>query len=93
MIRTCLLAHTNTHTLLVGFSVLLAAVSGCSCLPFLDGVLLILGEWNLSFRIMVIVDRWDRCESVDERGKTQEVEWSVTEERFSRGRWGVRKGV
>lgn len=66
--------HTHTfcgwtHTLLAGFSVLLAAGSGCSCLPFLDGVLLILGEWNLSISFMVKEDRWDRCESMD-RGRT-----------------------
>lgn len=59
--------HTHTHTLFAGFSVLLAAGSGCSCLPFLDGVLLILGEWNLSISFMVKEDRWDRCESVDRR--------------------------
>lgn len=58
------------HTLFIGFSVLLAAGSGCSCLPFLDGVLLILGEWNLSISFMVNEDRWDRCES-EERGATQ----------------------
>ncbi len=79
-----LLAHECTHTLLAGFSVLLAAGSGCSCLPFLDGVLLILGEWNLSISFMVKEDRWDRCESTD-GDKTETVEWSVEEEseRFS----------
>jgi len=66
-----------THTLLAGFSVLLAAGSGCSCFPFFDGVLLILGEWNLSFSIMVKVDRWDRWESMDRR-KTEKVEWTFT---------------
>lgn len=55
--------HTQTHTLLAGFSVLLAVGSGWSCLPFLDGVLLILGEWNLSFSFIVKEDRWERCES------------------------------
>lgn len=78
------LAQDRTHTLFAGFSVLLAAGSGCSCLPFLDGVLLILGEWNLSISFMVKEDRWDRCESMD-RGKTEEVEWSVEEERLTGG--------
>lgn len=77
-------AHDHTHTLLAGFSVLLAAGSGCSCLPFLDGVLLILGEWNLSISFMVKEDRWDRCESMA-RGKTEKVEWSVEEDGFSGG--------
>lgn len=88
--KRCISHNTHTyflaHTLFAGFSVLLAAGSGCSCLPFLDGVLLILGEWNLSISFMVKEDRWDRCESVD-RGRTEEVEWSVEEERFS-GRRG-----
>lgn len=61
--------HTHTHTLLAGFSVLFTAGSGCSCLPFFDGVLLILGEWNLSISFMVKEDKWDRWESVQEEGR------------------------
>lgn len=76
------LVHDCTHTLLAGFSVFLAAGSGCSCLPFLDGVLLILGEWNLSISFMVKEDRWDRCEST--RTLKQKVDWSSCgEEKFS----------
>lgn len=74
------LVHTETHTLLAGFSVLLAVGSGWSCLPFFDGVLLILGEWNLSFSFIVKEDRWDRCESksgtkkkTEEDKKTNEI--------------------
>lgn len=75
--------------MLVGFSVLLSAGSGCSCLPFLEGVLLILGEWNLSISFMVKEDRWDLCESVD-GGKTEKVEWSVEEVDIVRGRIEMR---
>lgn len=68
------LAIECSHTLLAGFSALLAAGSGCSCLPFLDGVLFILGEWNLSISFMVKEDRWDRCDSVHRRER--ETKWS-----------------
>lgn len=70
-IHTNMFRHTHTyaetHTLLAGFSVLLAVGSGWSCLHFLDGVLLILGEWNLSFSFIVKEDRWDRWESKSSR--------------------------
>lgn len=42
-------------TLLTGFSVLVTGGLGALCLP-LDGVRLILGEWNLSISFMVNVE-------------------------------------
>lgn len=61
--RTCLVFVQSVQricvgfkTLLTGFSVLLTAGSGALCLPFLDGVRLILGEWNLSISFMVNVE-------------------------------------
>lgn len=65
---------------MTGFSWLLTAGSTCSCLPFFDGVLLIFGEWNLSFSFMVKEERWERCESEEEERKTGKIHQSEEKE-------------
>lgn len=65
---------------MTGFSWFLTTGSTCNCLPFFDGVLLTLGEWNLSISFMVKEERWERCESEEERKRemrrqSEEKEW------------------
>lgn len=60
------------RTLFTIFSGVFTTRSGC--FPFLEGVRLIFGEWNLSINFMVNEVRWERWESKEQMSKTNKNE-------------------